>query len=89
MVNNRHAREGDTRDRGLVLVSRVKVGPVRFQRPLGVPVGIAIFMTPMIVGVILGAKARRLGDRLGTVGMWVDGSILALGVLYVLGMSAP
>ncbi|MGE5227551.1 MAG: hypothetical protein ACM3OO_11815 [Planctomycetaceae bacterium] len=37
----------------------------------------AIFMAPMVVGVVLGAKARKLGERrLGTIGMVVDGVIL-------------
>jgi len=36
-----------------------------------------IFMSPMIIGVVLGAKARNLGERkLGTIGMIVDGAIL-------------
>ena len=35
-----------------------------------------LFMTPMIVGVVLGTKARKLGERLGTIGMVVDGAIL-------------
>ena len=36
-----------------------------------------LFMTPMIVGVDLGTKARKLGERrLGTIGMVVDGAIL-------------
>ncbi len=36
-----------------------------------------LFMTPMIVGVVLGAKARKLGERrLGTIGMVIDGAIL-------------
>jgi hypothetical protein len=36
-----------------------------------------IFMTPMVVGLVLGARARRLGDRLGSIEMVVDGVILA------------
>ena len=36
-----------------------------------------LFMTPMIVGVILGARARSMGERrLGTIGMVVDGVVL-------------
>jgi hypothetical protein len=38
-----------------------------------------LFMTPMIVGVVLGLRARRLGERrLGTIGPVVDGAILVL-----------
>ena len=36
-----------------------------------------LLMTPMIVGVVLGAKARKQGERrLGTIGMVIDGAIL-------------
>jgi hypothetical protein len=36
-----------------------------------------ILMVPMIVGIVLGARARKLGERrLGTIGMSVCGAIL-------------
>jgi hypothetical protein len=47
--------------------------------------GWAILMSPMVVGVILGAKARARGERLGTVGMIVDGVILAGYTLLLFG----
>ncbi len=37
-----------------------------------------ILLTPMLVGLVLGAKARRLGEkRLGTIGMVLDGLVVA------------
>jgi membrane associated rhomboid family serine protease len=38
--------------------------------------GTATLLAPTAVGVVLGTKARKLGNRLGTFGMWIDGVIL-------------
>jgi hypothetical protein len=53
-------------------------------------VSTAIFVIPLVVGVILAAKAYRGGERrLGLTGMLVDGAILVLypivGILGLLG----
>jgi hypothetical protein len=47
--------------------------------------GTAILMSPMIVGIVLGAKARKQGERLGTIGMVIDGVIFVGYLLLVFG----
>lgn len=70
---------------GLVLLGQGDLEgsePLSEQGPWGISafvVSTLLFMTPMIVGVVLGVKARRLGERkLGTIGVIVDGVILVL-----------
>jgi hypothetical protein len=47
--------------------------------------GTAILMSPMLVGIVLGAKARKQGERLGTIGMVIDGVIFVGYLLLVFG----
>jgi len=42
-------------------------------------------MAPLVVGCLFGAKARARGERLGIVGMTVDGTILAAVTLLMFG----
>ena len=47
--------------------------------------GWLLFMTPMALGVAFGARARAGGERLGTIGMIVDGVILVGYTLLLFG----
>jgi hypothetical protein len=52
---------------------------------VAIVVGSLILMSPMVVGIVLGAKARTQGERLGTIGMVIDGVILIAYTALVFG----
>jgi hypothetical protein len=52
---------------------------------VAIVVGSLILMSPMVVGIVLGAKARKQGERLGTVGLVIDGIVLIAYTVLVFG----